>query len=136
MPYQSICLHYPDNNGWVLAFRDGRLNNFDLSAPVAIYYTSHTVWPGTGPTMSVPDGVQLLAIDPVTNNGNLVLRITADEIRDRISEMGSEDYLVAEANGYSLHYAEPGWFWVAAPTDYEGKVYIFLWPDTVLPPEP
>lgn len=60
--------------------------------------------------------------------------VTLDQIRDRIAEMGEEDCLILESNGYSLHYAEPGWFWVATPPDREGKVYTFVWPDAVLHP--
>jgi hypothetical protein len=126
-----------DKYGWVREFNDGRLNAFDMSAPVAIYYTTETVRPTTGPTIAVPDGIQLLAIDPVSNNGRLVLDISADEIRHMIDEhLLGTDGLIAQQNGYSLHYATPGWFWVSAPADREGKVYSFLWPDTILHPEP
>jgi hypothetical protein len=124
-----------DDYGWVLAFRDGRLNNFDLSAPVAIYYSYETIHPTTGPTYTLPTGIQLLAIEPVTNNGQEVFTVPVEEIRHVIDEhLLGEDGVIYEQNGYSLHYAEPGWFWVAAPPDREGKVYSFVWPDVVVHP--
>jgi hypothetical protein len=124
-----------DEYGWVQAFRDGRLNNFDLSAPVAIYYSYYTVDPTTESTYTVPDGIQLLAIDPVTNNGSPILTVPVEEIRHMIDEhLLGADGLVAEQDGFSLHYAAPGWFWVETPADEEGKVYTFQWPDVVLHP--
>jgi hypothetical protein len=121
--------------GQVAMFTDGRVNAFDLAAPVAIYYTTHQVQFPHSQTITVPDGLQLLAINPVTNTGNLVLDVPLEEIRHAIDEdLVGADGLIAEQNGYSLHYAAPGLFWVAAPADFEGKVYSFVWPDRILHP--
>jgi hypothetical protein len=135
-PDEGMMWVYSDY-GRIPMFTDGRLNAFDLAAPVAIYYTAHQVQFTDAPTISVPDGVQLLAIDPVTKAGNLVLDVPVEEIRHMIDEeLVGADGVIAEQNGYSLHYAAPGLFWVATPADFEGKVYSYVWPDRILHPEP
>jgi hypothetical protein len=136
-PSEGMIWVYTEDYGRIPMFTDGRLNAFDLAAPVAVYYTAHEERFPNAPTISVADGVQLLAIDPVTSEGNLVLDVPVEEIRNAIDEhLVGTDGLIAEQNGYSLHYAAPGWFWVSAPADAEGKVYNFVWPDRVLHPEP
>jgi hypothetical protein len=120
--------------GWVRMIDDGRLNGFDIAAPVAVFYTYDTVRPPFADMpMTVTNGIQLLAIDPVTNQGVEVLRLTSEEILAAIGESGGGDVVLAQSNGYTLNYSPSGWYWVAAPADSEGKVYSFVWPDTVIP---
>jgi hypothetical protein len=81
------------------------------------------------PTISVVDGIEVLAINPVTNNGELVFRLTGEEIQALVDEAGAVDCCLMERNGYSLHYSQDGWFWVETPADEEGKVYSITWAD-------
>jgi hypothetical protein len=120
--------------GWVRMINDGRLNGFDIAAPVAVFYTHHSVQPPFADMpMTVTDGIQLLAIDPATNQGVEVVRMSSEEILAAIAESGGGDVVLAQSNGYTLNYSASGWYWVAAPPDREGKVYSFVWPDTVIP---
>jgi hypothetical protein len=124
-----------EDYGRIAMFTDGRLNAFDLAAPVAIYYTKHNVLRPYAPTISVVDGIEVLAINPVTNNGELALRLTSEEIRHLVEEAGEVDCsCLLERNGYSLHYSRSGWFWVETPPDREGKVYTYAWEDFQINP--
>ncbi len=111
-----------EDYGRVLVIEDTRLNKFDVAAPVAIYYTYHSVVNDDATVQEVPDGIELLAIDPETNQGHLVLAADLTALQSLIS---GEVETVA-AGGYSLHYSS-GYFWVTAPPDAEGKVYSFTW---------
>jgi hypothetical protein len=115
------------NYGRVLRFIDGRINAFDMAAPVAIYYTHETVTTPIGTRMLVPNGIELFAIQPVTNNGVRVLDVNEAEIEQLVT--GRLDSI--EAGGFSLDYSG-GQFHVTAPPDAEGKVYNFVWRDTAI----
>jgi hypothetical protein len=122
---------YTEDYGHIAMFTDGRLNAFDLAAPVAIYYTKHNELRPNAPTISVVDGIEVLAINPVTRNGELALHLTNEEIRNLVEQAGDVDCsCLIERNGYSLHYSRSGWFWVETPPDREGKVYTYTWEDT------
>jgi hypothetical protein len=114
--------------GRVLMFRDGRINAFDMAAPVAIYYTHETVSRSDGSTIAVPNGIQLLAIEPETGNGRLVLDAEVDELEDLADGAVSS----ISNDGFILRYRS-GTFWVTAPPDNEGKVYNFIWQNRAIP---
>jgi hypothetical protein len=117
-----------DDFGRILMFRDGRINAFDMAAPVAIYYTEETLITETGNRVTVPNGIELLAIEPQTNEGHLALNAGLDELGQLIA--GEVDSI--RDNGFILRYRF-GNFWVTAPADEEGKVYNFVWPNQVIP---
>lgn len=119
---------YTEDYGRIPMFTDGRINAFDLAAPVVIYYTDETVTTPDGGSLLAPGGIELLAVEPVTNQGYLVLDADVAELEQLAS--GAVDSI--GANGYSLHYSS-GWFWVTAPADAEGKIYSFTWENTILP---
>ncbi|HEX2907205.1 MAG TPA: hypothetical protein VHO69_10125 [Phototrophicaceae bacterium] len=106
-------------------FTDGRINAFDMSAPVAVYYTTETRTNDDTTNYEVVTGLELLAIDPVTETGHLVVKADVAAVKQLMSGAVS----VIEADGYSLHYSS-GTFWVVAPADAEGKVYSFAWETT------
>lgn len=142
----------------VPVFTDGRINAFDIGAPVVIYYTAQngTVlnpffserstgeqnpvdmdFAFTDPAVdtfvnpgSILDSVQLLAVDPVTSNGNLVMEASVDDLRSLVT--GGNNRITE--NGYTLNYnREANWFWVSTPANFEGKVYTFAWENNLFP---
>jgi hypothetical protein len=119
--------------GTISMINDGRLNGADVGAPVAVYYKYDTVrtpgdWKATFYEQKVLRGLELLAIDPKTNEGNLVLSVPLKTMIEAIDKSGHrEGLVVAEQNGYALHYSKANWFWISTPADKEGKVYTFKW---------
>jgi hypothetical protein len=113
--------------GWIARFTDGRINAYDLAAPVAIYYTYETASGPNGGTIQVPNGLELLAIQPVTNTGELAANVSTEQLEQLVN--GTVD--VIDAGGFSLYYTS-GWFWLTAPADAEGKVYNVSWENQFL----
>lgn len=114
--------------GTVMIIHDGRLNEFDVAAPVAVYYTYQSVTNSDGTVQQVPNGIELLAIDQTTNEGKLALNADLAAIQQLTSGAVSS----LDGQGFSLNY-KAGWFWVTAPADSEGKVYSFSWQNKTLP---
>ncbi len=119
--------------GVITFINDGRLNGADVAAPVAVYYKYDLVrspgdWKATFYEKKVLRGLELLAIDPKTNEGYLVLDVPAQVMIEAIDTGGHEEgMLLASENGYNLFYSKANWFWISAPADKEGKVYTFKW---------
>jgi hypothetical protein len=118
-----------DDYGYVLAIADGRLNGVDVAAPVAIYYTYGTALAADGHGYQIATGIDVLAIDPKTNNGVLMIHATTADVNNLMNGTLSS----LEVNGYSLHYSVSNEFWVQAPADREGKVYTFQWENLSFP---
>jgi hypothetical protein len=121
---QDSSVGYADtpDYGTVMIIHDGRLNEFDVAAPVAVYNTYQSVTNSDGTIQEVPNGIELLAIDQTTNEGKLVLSADLAALQQLIGGAVAS----IDANGYSLHYSA-GYFWVTAPADAEGKIYSFTW---------
>lgn len=118
---------FDEDMGWVGMLADGRLNAYDLDAPVAVYYT-YPLLPG-GAFGSTITGIEVYSIDPRTGVGQPALTLSNTEISTLLNETGSAgDSHIAEANGVSLHYSTDGYFWVTA-TARDGHTYSFEWPD-------
>jgi hypothetical protein len=85
----------------------------------------------TGTTTNPPvavDGLinklQVLAIDPTTSNGNLIMEVPVSDLQSLV--VGQEDS-ISQA-GYSVNFdPESNHFWVQSPANFEGKVYTFAW---------
>ena len=109
------------------AIADGRLNAMDIGAPVVVYYTYPEGEPVAG---EAPNGIELLAVNQLSNNGNLVLQATSEDIQKFLD--GKMTNL--SANGYTLNYnKEANWFWITSPADHEGKTYSFAWENLGFP---
>jgi hypothetical protein len=119
-----------DSYGLVPMINDGRLNGFDLAAPVAVYYTYNTVPQPDGTNGQVVSGIELLRIEPVTGNGQLALDVPLATLKKMI---GNNKAATFEENGFTLSYSPSGWFSIEAPPDAEGKVYTFGWQNLVIP---
>jgi hypothetical protein len=130
---QDDHIFVPTDSGIRLFIDDGRLNGFDIAAPVAVYYTYTTVTDAAGSTIQSPNGIQLLQISPVTSNGSELVELTGAELAQVITgDTHSMDF-----NGFTLNYnPDNNWFWVVSPPDAEGKLYTFQWENTVFPRTP
>lgn len=103
---------------------DGRVNSWDLAAPVAVYCTFEN------PDIEDPDysefsGIELWGINE-DSEGRLILTVDAETI----SEVGvdaDEALEIASAEGFTLYRNADGSFAVIAPADFEGKTYSFSW---------
>ncbi len=117
---------YNEDAGRLLVINDGRINSWEVAAPVAIYYTWDMVIGGEGSIVPQATGIELLGIN-ADGEGELVLTASLDDLQTLAD--GSAAYL--EADGYRLYYVD-GSFTVIAPPDYEGKTYSFTWESKAL----
>jgi hypothetical protein len=128
----------PEDETPFAMFVDGRLNAYDVAAPVVVFYTyahqplldengiqawdnhGHPVW------QDVVTGIEVLAVNQVTGGTDLVLNADLASIREAIESAGQDDCCLLENGPYSLHYSQSGRFWVEAPFG-DGKTYSFDW---------
>lgn len=103
---------------------DGRVNYWDLAAPVAVYCTFDSP-DASDPDYSVFKTIELWGINS-EGSGYHVLTVTSDDI-DEMGYSTSQNTQIASASGYSLNRGTDGSFYVVSPADAEGKVYIFSW---------
>lgn len=103
---------------------DGRVNYWEVGAPVAVYCTFAQTDPEDLDYREFT-GIELLAINRETNNGELVASVSAEAI-DEIGVNAAQDTLLASGAGYHLYRAKTGEFYVVSPADAEGKVYTFV----------
>lgn len=94
------------------AFYDGRINDYDSAAPIAVY--PHEVDGETGLIIYSAEGVELLVISP-------------QQIADA-PDNPDTNTLIVEANGVSLHRLVGGAWQVNAP-QYNGKTYVVIFPE-------
>lgn len=124
------------SNGYI---DDGRLNGTDVAAPVAVFYKYDTVrkpgdWKYPFYEEKVLRGVELLTIDPKTNEGKLALAVSAADITKVVDKAHHKDgTLIAQNNGYSMYYSKDNWFWITTPADSTGKTYTFQWQNLTVP---
>lgn len=94
------------------AFSDGRINDYDSAAPIAIY--PHEIDGETGLIIYSANGVQLLIISP-------------QQIADAPDNPNSNT-LILEANGVSVYRLAGGGWQINAP-QYNGKTYVMIFPE-------
>jgi hypothetical protein len=112
--------------GEQLYILDGRVNSWDVAAPVAVYCQHESPEADNSDTdRDSLAGIELLAIN-ASNNGELALRVDGTDIA-AVGENPASATLLGSSNGYSLYRAPGGSFYVVAPPDEEGKVYSFVW---------
>lgn len=107
------------------SINDGRVNHWDIGAPVAIYCEFENP-DEDDPDYAEFESVVLWAQTYTDGSYTPVLEVSADDISAAINE-SAEDVLVASDWGYSLYVTEDDELHVTAPTDSEGKTYSFTW---------
>jgi hypothetical protein len=116
-----------DDGDDVPTINDGRVNSWDIAAPVVVYCTFE--YPDADdPDAGVFSTVELWSVvrtDGV-DQGSLALEVSAEEI-DAAGYSSDADTLIASASGFSLYRASDASLFVTAPADAEGKVYRFSW---------
>ena len=110
------------------SINDGRVNNFDIAAPVAIY--DFYIYP-------YADDINLGVLDTIEFWGNIgsdsfekVFEISRAEIEAAVTD-GTSSVLLKSGYGYSLYMEVDGSLTLLAPADFEGKVYQFNWTPTL-----
>ena len=104
---------------------DGRVNNFDIAAPVAVF--CEITYPYADDTdAGVLDSIQLWGLTGADDGlFHEVATISASEIQDAAGS--SSPVLLSNTYGYSLYLEADGSFRLVAAPDAEGKVYEFSW---------
>jgi hypothetical protein len=128
----------PDNEDTptFATFKDGRINAYDIGAPLVIFYEYETV-PVIGPDgnqaweggrLAWEDKLAAIEVLSVDQLGlvNLALRATVEDIQAAVETAGETDCCLIENGPVSLHYSESGWFWVEGQY-HDGKPYTFQW---------
>ncbi|MBE0688861.1 MAG: hypothetical protein IH587_01910 [Anaerolineae bacterium] len=108
-------------------FTDGRLNGYDLAAPVTVYYTHETVsgakW---GEFNEVVSGVELWRVN-AEGIGQKILKLSNEEINTAVTR--GNMVFESDVEGFDLHVGDNGWLWVSCPGTCPGTVYTFQWDD-------
>jgi hypothetical protein len=118
-----------DDVGVLPAFNDGRVNMFDLDAPVVIYNVTETVpgytdegsrWSDDGELVWEEQliGIDLWVVNPAMENVEKLMFVSVQDINAAIAASAGQDVTIASAQGYSLNYSADGWLWVTAPNGY------------------
>lgn len=96
-------------------FFDGRINDYDTAAPIAIY--PHNMNDETGLIIYNADGAQLLVVSP-------------QQIADT-PDNPDNPVLIIQANGIGLYRinSETGGLWQINAPQYNGKVYVMIFPE-------
>lgn len=106
-------------------FTDGRVNAFDINAPVAIFPVY--VYPYADDiNMGVLDHIEFWGyVYSGSETIDKVLDVTAAQIQSADNSEGS--VMVASANGYALYLEADDTLTLVAPTTPDGVTYQFNW---------
>jgi hypothetical protein len=117
-----------DADAYLPMFNDGRLNAFDIDAPVAVFYHKEPVvqmdpnggWKWKNGQMVYLDVIQSLDIYarlPGSANFQLVSCCPMEQLNATVNA-ATEDTILWQKDGYTLGYSVSGWFWISAPNGY------------------
>lgn len=110
-----------DNQLYIL---DGRVNSWDVAAPVAVYCRFDYPY-ADDVNMSVLTSIEVLGIN-YANNGELLFSVDAAAI-DAAGTSPAQDTLLGSGGGTSLYRATDGQFYIVGPANEKGEPYIFTW---------
>lgn len=114
-----------DGDQLVGLYTDGRINNAEVVAPVAIYYTY-------GPEYVSPDnsrihdvnGITVLTINQATGEGTPAFTVSLPDLQKAIAAANGADTVVASGEGYTLNHSGSGYYFLTGPNGYT-----FTWSD-------
>ena len=120
----AVVVHAEDNTEYLPSIDDGRINNLDVAAPVAIF--AYYDYP-------YADDVNLGVLDHLEFWGltggdsfEKVMNVTINDIQAAEVTDGTS-VLIASGSGYNLYKEADGTLTLVAPADAEGKVYQYNW---------
>jgi hypothetical protein len=115
-----------ENYGTIARFNDGRLNAFDIAAPVAVYYSYDRVPAYTGgPNLDVLRSVQVWAYNPDLGTSQKVVDAPIATLLADEPNLVDDPFVVG---GIALHHTDNGYFTLQAP-NADGTTYTFSWYD-------
>lgn len=155
-----INITLPDGQS-VPVFTDGRLNAFDMAAPVVVYYTAANgtvVNPNfTSDTVDLVNNNGTTTDVNPTDNSNTSAQADVSGLINKLQVLAIDQFtsngnVVIEASvddlqnlvtgsdssissaGYSVKFdPKSNYFWVQSPANFEGKTYTFAWKNTLFP---
>lgn len=114
----------------VPTYTDGRLNAFDIDAPVAVFPYTELVctcnedgeWWGSDGNKLYQDklmGYQLYGLVPgIEEEIKLIMVVDIAEITSAIAAAPGVDVMIAQSMGYTFNYSASGYLFVVAPNGY------------------
>ncbi len=114
---------YADDEVVLPSIHDGRLNEFDIDAPVDVYAVYSYPY-AADVNMGVLDHLEFWGID---GDGNVVkvMDVSADQLLS--AELSDGSTVVASAFSYTLYREADGSLTIIAPTATAGIAYQFNW---------
>ncbi len=104
-------------------FTDGRVNAYQVAAPVAIYYSySPPRLTSDGSTVRDVNGIELWTISDGIGQKAVSLPLT--DIKATVTAAKEADALLASSAGFTLNHSPSGYYWVSGPSGYN-----FTWSD-------
>lgn len=106
---------------------DGRVNSWEVAAPVVIFCDFEGYSLDDGTQYSIMTQIDLYALPYSDGAWENVASVSADVLADAIAEEREEGLLLVDNLGYGLFLNMDDSLTVTAPADAEGKVYTFSW---------
>ncbi|MBL8161415.1 MAG: hypothetical protein JNJ61_05465 [Anaerolineae bacterium] len=106
---------------------DGRVNAWDVAAPVVVYCTFEDVTLDDGTIGSEMRSIDLYALRYTDGAWENVISVSAEEAAEALTDNDDDSLLVQSNYGYSFFVNGDDSLLVTAPADVEGKVYAFNW---------
>lgn len=113
-------------------FDDGRVNAFDIDAPIAIFYVREAVvkldengdWEWNDDMIVYEDVIQSLDLWAKLPNHETFQQIMCCPIEELNATVNAatQDTVLLNRDGYTLGYSTTGYFWVTGPNGY-----YFVW---------
>ena len=128
-----------DDVGFLMRYNDGRINAFDVHAPVAIYYTTSSTpvldangnirWGSDGLPMykDVITGVEMWEAH-TDGTVSYVGYVPIADIEAGLTAAVDAEVQIATVGAYTLNASPSGWLWLAGPAGGCGwQCYTFQW---------
>ena len=123
-----VNVYIEDEEVWLPMFPDGRINAFDIDAPIAIFYEREAVQKlDENGDWEWNDG--MIVYEDVLVSLDLWAKLPGYETFQKISccpinelnatvNAATEDLILMQRDGYTFGYSVSGYFWVTGPDGY------------------
>ncbi len=116
-----------DDTESVPVIADGRVNSWEVAAPVVIYCDFEGYSLDDETEYSVMTQIDLYALLYSDGTWENVVSISADALATAMAEEREETMLLVSNLGYALSLNVDDSLTATVPADFEGKVYSFTW---------